>query len=762
MERTNNINSFLSKSNSNGKLRIHPYFENQGVIDSCQNFIHKNNVQPENHKYSSSLISAAPSTPESTLTLEKAIEYELNHGCKLDPNMDKKKLRRTISNRLSAQRSRMKKSQYIDNMEKRVNDLQELISFLTPQVESYKEKQKLLMLENNALQKLVEIRSNESKLHELELEKKKNELYMLKEVEKIVYKDGHGSSSRPQEIQDSSFKKFMTQPYPSLGFYQLGLQYLQNQSRIALAVRGKQLIPNHHSSAMATPPAYVETVEEITTIYKSLPPRPSLEDVEAAISVLHTVETEQNLQLEEISKQQSPQDVPPELFAVLQEVKKAMVSFQIHEQRREAAQLIELDRIFQVFDGLVQKASALVKRPDCGGGGGQIGIEFVIGDEKNVEIDNREDGKSGDGLEGFLPSSSSSEAIVLSSGEREAEKLNLMKVAAVIEHSVKSGATILDLKGKLMDKVEWLPLSLGKLSTLTELYLSENRLMALPTFIANLNNLTKLEIRGNQLINLPSSFGELYNLTNLDLSGNMLKSLPDSFGKLKNLINLDLSTNRFLTLPSTIGSLISLQRLNLEYNDLEELPHTIGSCTSLQELRLDFNNLRALPEAIGKLEYLEVLTLHYNRVKRLPSTMGNHSRLRELDVSFNELESIPETLCFDVSLQKLNVGKNFADLRMLPESLGNLEMLEELDISDNQIKILPDSFKFLSRLRNFRADRTPLEVPPREITNLGAQAVVQYMAEFAAGRDMKSQQTKKKRGFCSYICPLLCFGVGRD
>ncbi|KAL8557155.1 hypothetical protein ACS0TY_004565 [Phlomoides rotata] len=73
--------------------------------------------------------------------------------------------------------------------------------------------------------------------------------------------------------------------------------------------------------------------------------------------------------------------------------------------------------------------------------------------------------------------------------------------------------------------------------------------------------------------------------------------------------------------------------------------------------------------------------------------MGNLSSLRELDLSFNELESIPETLCSEVNLEKLNVGKNFADLRMLPESLGNLEKLEDLDISDNQIKALPDSFQ---------------------------------------------------------------------
>ncbi|KAL8543534.1 hypothetical protein ACS0TY_004183 [Phlomoides rotata] len=92
--------------------------------------------------------------------------------------------------------------------------------------------------------------------------------------------------------------------------------------------------------------------------------------------------------------------------------------------------------------------------------------------------------------------------------------------------------------------------------------------------------------------------------------------------------------------------------------------------------------------------------------------MSNLSSLRELNLSFNELESIPETLCSEVNLEKLNVGKNFTDLRMLYESLGNLEKLKDLDISDNQIKALPDSFRFLSRLRNFRTDQTPLEIPP--------------------------------------------------
>ncbi|XP_073278990.1 uncharacterized protein [Primulina huaijiensis] len=524
------------------------------------------------------------------------------------------------------------------------------------------------------------------------------------------------------------------------------------------------------ASAPATtnpPHAYAETVDEITRIYKTLPPRPSIEVVEAAISVVQTVETEKALQLEDISKQVPPQDVPPEIFSVLQEARKSMVLFRCLEQKKEAAHLIEQDKIFQVFDELIQKVSAMVSGDDHVEkeyDSGSVDDEFEESVVMTAKTCDEVDSKSGNEFKGSLPRFSKTDAIVPSSAkeEAEAEKLDLLDLAAVIENSARKKANILDLRGKLVDKVEWLPLSLGKLSTLTELYLSENRIMALPTSIADLSALMILDARGNQLINLPSSFGEMCNLTDVNLSANMLKSLPESFGSLTNLINLDLSSNRFSNLPNVVGNLTSLKILNVETNALEELPYTIGLCVSLVELRLDSNNLKALPEGIGQLEQLEILTFHYNRVKRLPSTIGNLSHLRELNASFNELENIPETLCFGSKLEKLNVGKNFADLRTLPESLGKIEMLEELDISDNQIKILPDSFRFLSKLTKFRADQTPLEVPPMHITKMGAQAVVQYMADFVTERDAMSKQPKKKRGFCSYICPLLCFGVGSD
>ncbi|KAJ8512947.1 hypothetical protein OPV22_003381 [Ensete ventricosum] len=487
------------------------------------------------------------------------------------------------------------------------------------------------------------------------------------------------------------------------------------------------------------PRGLLEAVEEIMRVYRSLPPRPSIEEVEAAMAVIKSADSEEETRIEELGKMQKPADVPDELFYVLQEVRKNLVLLQAQEQRREAMYVVELDKRFQVFDELVQRASKLVSSEEGEGGGEEeefkarydamvprtgrsLSLVMEEKDEKRGEMD-VSNGQVFSSLKSEVPS----------------EKLSLIQVASLIETSAKNGIGVLDLHGKLMDQIEWLPVSLGKLQDITELNLSENRIMALPPSVGGLRSLTKLDVHSNQLTNLPDSFGELCNLVDLDLHANRLKSLPLSFGNLTSLVNLDLSSNQLSALPDTLGNLTNLRTLNVETNELEELPYTIGSCTALAELRLDFNQLKALPEAVGKLERLEVITLHYNRVKSLPTTMASLSKLKELDVSFNELELIPESLCFATSLVKLNVGRNFADLTALPRSIGNLEMLEELDISSNQIRVLPDSFQLLTKLRVFNADETPLEVPPRHVLKLGAQAVVQYMADLVSAR-MRSVQ----------------------
>ncbi|GJM91538.1 hypothetical protein PR202_ga07918 [Eleusine coracana subsp. coracana] len=472
-------------------------------------------------------------------------------------------------------------------------------------------------------------------------------------------------------------------------------------------------------AAAGMTPAAADAVEELTRLYRELPPRPAVEEVEAAAAVLASADAEEEARLAEIAREEAlararpvEEGVPAELSAVLAEARRNAVRLRALQQRKEAAHVVELEKRFKVFDDLIQRASRVVSGEEGGSGGdgrdGAATHEVVEVEAKRkeaavaaaaVEIDRGS--KGGLGLE----STAVSALRRAGSADSDLQKLSLIQVASLIESSAKKGTTELNLRGKLVDQIEWLPVSLGKLQDVTELDISENRIMALPSTVGSLRYLTKLDLHSNQLINLPDTFGELSSLIDLDLHSNQLKTLPTSFGNLTNL------------------------------------------------LRLDFNQLKALPEAIGKLEKLEILTLHYNRIKGLPTTIGSLSRLRELDVSFNEVEMIPENICFATSLVKLNVSRNFADLRALPRSIGNLEMLEELDISSNQIHVLPDSFRLLSKLRVFHADETPLEVPPKEVIKLGAQEVVNYMAEMVASRGV-SQKGADGRSFWVWLCSL--------
>lgn len=532
-----------------------------------------------------------------------------------------------------------------------------------------------------------------------------------------------------------------------------------------------------------------EAVEEIMRIHRSLPPRPAVDEVLAAKALIRNVEKEDQARLEAITRQTKSPNVPEELFLILLEMQKNCVYFQSKEQKREAFRLLDLESVHALFDEFIQRASNCLSStssklndkttlsnalPHTAATPPPSNNSFTAATPSSFRelaserpLFSRDDSYVKKAKSSFYANSTDGLGISMSSSPhildsslksggataavQDDEKLSLIKLASIIEVSSKKGTRDLNLQAKLMDQIDWLPDSIGKLCSLITLDLSDNRIVALPDTIGGLSSLKKLDLHSNKIAQLPDSVGDLLSLVFLDLSANQLSSLPATFGRLVRLEELDLSSNHLPSLPDSIGSLISLKKLNVETNDIEEIPHTIGHCSSLKELRADYNRLKALPEAVGKIETLEVLSVRYNNIKQLPTTMSSLANLKELDVSFNELESLPESLCFATTLVKMNVGNNFADMRSLPRSIGNLEMLEELDISNNQIRVLPDSFRMLTRLQVLRVDQNPLEVPPRHIAEQGAQAVVRYMADLVEKRDVKLQPEKQKKSWAQ-IC----------
>jgi hypothetical protein len=102
----------------------------------------------------------------------------------------------------------------------------------------------------------------------------------------------------------------------------------------------------------------------------------------------------------------------------------------------------------------------------------------------------------------------------------ETEKLSHFKLASMIEVVAKKGTWDLNLHGKLMNQIEWLPDSIGKLTGLVTLDISENQILALPEEIGRLSSLTKMDLDANGIVQLPDSIGDLCNLLYLNLRGN--------------------------------------------------------------------------------------------------------------------------------------------------------------------------------------------------------------------------------------------------
>jgi hypothetical protein len=134
-------------------------------------------------------------------------------------------------------------------------------------------------------------------------------------------------------------------------------------------------------------PATAEVVEELTRLYRDLPPRPAVEEVEAAAAVLASADAEEEARLAEIAREEAlawaraaADRAPAELVAVLAEARRNAVRLRALQQRKEAAHVLDLEKRFEAFDDLVRKASRVVE----GGGDGPSGATDA---DKVVEVE---------------------------------------------------------------------------------------------------------------------------------------------------------------------------------------------------------------------------------------------------------------------------------------------------------------------------------------------------------------------------------------
>jgi Leucine-rich repeat (LRR) protein len=176
-------------------------------------------------------------------------------------------------------------------------------------------------------------------------------------------------------------------------------------------------------------------------------------------------------------------------------------------------------------------------------------------------------------------------------------------------------------------KIDWAPLHMGF------------TLSVLPPDIAKLTELTILRLTFQRIKRLPDEICSMKSLTELAVSES-LETIPDSIGNLVNLGALYVSS-KIKAIPQSLAQLYSLRSLNLTGDHFDTIPQSIFALTNLTSLIMTSTGLYSVPSQIGGLSELNLLYLDHNNLSTLPIEITNLIKLNDLDLAQNKLCSLP-------------------------------------------------------------------------------------------------------------------------
>ncbi|TYI03390.1 hypothetical protein ES332_A11G335700v1 [Gossypium tomentosum] len=268
-----------------------------------------------------------------------------------------------------------------------------------------------------------------------------------------------------------------------------------------------------------------------------------------------------------------------------------------------------------------------------------------------------------------------------------------------------------------------IPSSMGKLSSLKFLSVSENQLNGY-------RDLLVLNLRNNNMFGeLPATFRNSTSLMMLDLSENHFNgSIPAWIGdKLSMLQVLSLRSNNFGGhIPRKICDLQYLQNLDLAHNNISgTIPKCLSNLGAMVNRsnhsysmhrstiirsgienyasEMDGSNLRNFMlewHVFGtNFFYLSALLVLKGREDEYSTTLG---LVTSMDLSTNSLiGEIPKEIGCLSELRSLNLSGNLLTGN-IPNNIGNMKLIESLDLSMNQLNgEIPPSFSNLNFLNHF-------------------------------------------------------------
>ncbi|KAF1870647.1 hypothetical protein Lal_00026083 [Lupinus albus] len=212
------------------------------------------------------------------------------------------------------------------------------------------------------------------------------------------------------------------------------------------------------------------------------------------------------------------------------------------------------------------------------------------------------------------------------------------------------------------------------------------------TTIGKLSKLESLDLSNNKITDLPSDFWSLSCLKKLNLSSNNISGLlTNNIGNFGLLEIFDLSSNNFSgVIPETIGSFESLEVLKLDHNRFQQsIPYAILKCHSLVSIDLSSNQLSGtIPHGFGAaFPKLRTLNLAQNNIYGDDSDISGLNSIVSLNLSGNSFQGSAIGV-FRGSLEFMDLSRNQFRGRLSQVHLNsnyNWSQLVYLDLSENQL-----------------------------------------------------------------------------
>ncbi|GLU01356.1 hypothetical protein SLE2022_186670 [Rubroshorea leprosula] len=225
--------------------------------------------------------------------------------------------------------------------------------------------------------------------------------------------------------------------------------------------------------------------------------------------------------------------------------------------------------------------------------------------------------------------------------------------------------------------------------------------------IGKLTHLQSLDLSNNKITALPSDFWSLGSLKSLNLSCNQISgSLSNNIDNFGLLETVDLSRNNFSSeIPAAISSLKALQVLKLDRNGFQgSIPSGILNCQSLVSLDLSSNQLSgSLPHGFGAaFPKLKSLNLAANKIPGRGTDFAGMESLSTLNISGNLFQGSVMGL-FQGMLQVIDLSNNefHGHISQVPSnSTFNWSHLVFLDLSENQLS--GEMFQILNQAQNLK------------------------------------------------------------